>query len=58
MANNKAVLVTKEGLDKLKSELKEFQGPKRKEIAERLKEAIAYGDLSENSEYHSAKEKQ
>lgn len=58
MANNKAVLVTKEGLDKLKSELKEFQGPKRKEIAERLKEAIAYGDLSENSEYEEAKNEQ
>ncbi len=59
MANTtKAVLVTKEGLEKLKSELKEFQGPKRKEIAERLKEAIAYGDLSENSEYEEAKNEQ
>jgi len=56
--NVKEVLVTKAGLDKLKSELKEFQDVRRKEVAERLKEAIAYGDLSENSEYEEAKNEQ
>ena len=52
------VLVTKEGLLKLKNELKEFKGPRRKRVAERLKEAISYGDLSENSEYEEAKNEQ
>jgi len=56
--NAKAVLVTKAGLEKLKTELKEFQDVRRKEVAARLKEAIAYGDLSENSEYEEAKNEQ
>ncbi len=56
--NNKAVLVTKAGLKKLQAELKEFHGIRRKEVAARLKEAIAYGDLSENSEYEEAKNEQ
>jgi len=56
--NSKEVLVTKAGLEKLKSELKEFQEVRRKEVAQRLKEAIAYGDLSENSEYEEAKNEQ
>ncbi len=56
--NQKEVLVTKAGLEKLKSELKEFQEVRRKEVAARLKEAIAYGDLSENSEYEEAKNEQ
>jgi len=58
MANNKEILVTKAGLEKLKIELKELQEVKRKEVAARLKEAIAYGDLSENSEYEEAKNEQ
>lgn len=61
MADNndtKEVLVTKAGLEKLKTELKEFQEIRRKEVAARLKEAIAYGDLSENSEYEEAKNEQ
>lgn len=52
------VLVTEEGLKKLKAELKEFEEVRRKEVAARLKEAIAYGDLSENSEYEEAKNEQ
>ncbi len=52
------VLVTKEGLSKLKEELRILETEKRKEIAQRLQEAIAYGDLSENSEYQEAKEEQ
>jgi len=56
--NTKAVLLTKEGLEKLKVELKEFKEVRRKQVAGRLKEAIAYGDLSENSEYEEAKNEQ
>ena len=56
--NEKEVLVTKEGLKKLKEELKEYKEVRRKQVAERLKEAIAYGDLSENSEYEEAKNEQ
>ncbi|KIL35360.1 transcription elongation factor GreA [Cohnella kolymensis] len=57
MANNEVIL-TQEGFDKLQSELEELKTTKRKEIAERLKVAISYGDLKENSEYHSAKNDQ
>ena len=56
--DDKAVLVTKSGLDKLVKELQEFKDVRRKEVAARLKEAIAYGDLSENSEYEEAKNEQ
>lgn len=52
------VLITKEGLQKLKEELELLKSSKRKEVAQRLKEAIAYGDLSENSEYEEAKNEQ
>lgn len=52
------VILTQEGFDKLESELEELKTTKRKEIAERLKVAISYGDLKENSEYHSAKNDQ
>lgn len=55
---SKVTLVTKEGLDKLKKELDYLKGVKRKEVAERIKEAISYGDLSENSEYEEAKNEQ
>ena len=51
-------LVTKEGLKRLKDELDELKTSKRKEVAQRLKEAISYGDLSENSEYEEAKNEQ
>lgn len=47
-----------EGLEKIKKELQELKTGKRKEIAERLSESIAQGDLSENSEYFEAKEDQ
>jgi len=52
------VLVTKEGLQQLKEELKDLETRKRQEIAQRLQDAISYGDLSENSEYQEAKEEQ
>src|SRR4030088_3505104 len=51
-------LVTKEGLKKLKDELQYLKTARRQEVAQRLKEAISYGDLSENSEYEEAKNEQ
>ena len=50
--------VTKEGLKKLKEELEHLKKVRRQEVAQRLKEAISYGDLSENSEYEEAKNEQ
>jgi transcription elongation factor GreA len=55
---SKVTLVTKEGLAKLKEELDYLKNTRRKEVAERIKEAISYGDLSENSEYEEAKNDQ
>ncbi len=57
-ADDKQVLVTEEGLKKLQVELEELKGPRRKELAKKLKEAIEYGDISENSEYDAAKGEQ
>lgn len=54
----KEVLLTEEGLKKIKQELEQLKTVKRHEVADRLKEAIAQGDLSENSEYDAAKEEQ
>ncbi|MFA6457856.1 MAG: transcription elongation factor GreA [Patescibacteria group bacterium] len=51
-------LVTREGLKKLKDELEELENVRRREVASRLKEAISFGDLSENSEYEDAKNEQ
>lgn len=56
--SNEEVFLTKEGLAKLEQELRELKEVGRKELAARLKLAISYGDLKENSEYHSAKEDQ
>ena len=50
--------MTKVGYDNLVKELENCTGPMRLEIATRLKEAISYGDISENSEYDAAKEAQ
>ncbi|MCD1259249.1 transcription elongation factor GreA [Paenibacillus athensensis] len=52
------MILTPEGLAKIEEELRDLKTVKRKELAERLKVAISYGDLKENSEYHSAKEDQ
>ena len=52
---NKAVLLTQEGYDKLEQELEYLRTEKRKEVAERIKVALGFGDLSENSEYDEAK---
>ncbi|HUN24101.1 MAG TPA: transcription elongation factor GreA [Anaerolineales bacterium] len=53
---SKAVYLTPEGLEKLKSELKELVEVRRPDLAIRLREAIAMGDLSENADYHACKE--
>jgi len=53
-----AKLTTKEGLEKLKEELEYLKTKKQREVAERLRKAIAFGDLSENFEYADAKEGQ
>ena len=50
--------MTREGYNQLTEELNYRSGEKRKEIGERLKEAISYGDISENAEYDSAKDEQ
>jgi len=50
--------LTPEGLEKIKKELSYLKTVKRKEIAERLKQVIAFGDLSENFAYHETKEAQ
>src|SRR5215208_118328 len=54
----KDVILTPEGLEKLKQELVVLQTDKRREVAERIKEARAFGDISENSEYDDAKNEQ
>jgi transcription elongation factor GreA len=50
--------LTPEGEIKLKAELKELTGPRREDLAKRLRSAIQMGDLSENADYHKAKEDQ
>lgn len=50
--------LTTEGAARLKAELDDLTGPKRTELAERLRSAIQMGDLSENADYHKAKEDQ
>jgi len=58
MAEAKEVILTKEGLDKLVAELEHLKSARREEVAERMKQAIAFGDISENSEYDDAKSEQ
>jgi transcription elongation factor GreA len=50
--------LTAEGAARLEAELKELKGPKREALARRLRDAIQMGDLSENADYHKAKEDQ
>ena len=54
----KDVILTPEGLENLKTELEELSTSKRREVAERIKEAREFGDISENSEYDDAKNEQ
>lgn len=55
---SKEVVLTYEGLKKLEEELEFLKGTKRREIAERIKQALSFGDISENSEYDEAKNEQ
>jgi transcription elongation factor GreA len=54
----KDVILTPEGLEKLKAEIEYLSTEKRREVAERIKEAREFGDISENSEYDDAKNEQ
>lgn len=58
MAEEKAIILTKEGLEALKAELENLRVVRRIEIAEKINEARMQGDLSENAEYDAAKEEQ
>ena len=55
---SKEIILTQEGFDKLEEELELLKTTRRKEVAERLKVAISFGDLSENAEYDEAKKEQ
>lgn len=56
--NTEQILMTKEGYEKIFQEHEQLVSVKRGEVAERIKEAISYGDISENAEYDSAKNEQ
>jgi len=56
--NEKEVILTLDGLKKLEQELEQLKSVKRREVAERIKQAIEFGDISENSEYEDAKNEQ
>jgi transcription elongation factor GreA len=57
-AVSEPIYLTAEGAEKLRSELDDLKGPERQAIAARLRDAIQMGDLSENADYHKAKEDQ
>ena len=58
MEHYEELLLTKDGLEKLEKELHHLRTVKRKDIAARIKEAISYGDITDNSEYEDAKNEQ
>jgi transcription elongation factor GreA len=58
MPDKPSTYLTAEGAAKLAAELKDLKGPQREAIARRLRDAIQMGDLSENADYHKAKEDQ
>jgi transcription elongation factor GreA len=55
---DREIILTKDGLEKLETELEVLKSVRREEVAERIKQAIAFGDISENSEYEDAKNEQ
>ena len=58
MTEKQIIYLTAEGAAKLDAELEDLKGPQRQAIARRLRDAIQMGDLSENADYHKAKEDQ
>lgn len=58
MAIGKQIVLTSEGLHKLEAELEQLKTVRRKDVAEKIKVALSFGDLSENSEYDEAKNEQ
>lgn len=58
MADEKKIVLTSEGFQKIQDELQELKVVRRKEVAAKIKEARSQGDLSENAEYDAAKEEQ
>lgn len=56
--NNKQVILTYEGVKKIEDELEHLKTVKRKEVTQKIKTALSFGDLSENSEYDEAKNEQ
>lgn len=56
--NDQKTYLTKAGLDKLQAELEDLKSTKRPQVLAKIKEAVSYGDLSENSEYEDAKNEQ
>ncbi len=58
MPDKQPIYLTAEGAAKLEAELKDLKGPQRQTISKRLRDAIQMGDLSENADYHKAKEDQ
>lgn len=58
MNEQKEIILTKEGMSKLREELEYLKTEKRKEVSEKIREARSFGDLSENAEYDEAKNEQ
>ena len=58
MSDQKEIVLTKEGMAKLREELEYLKTEKRKEVSEKIREARSFGDLSENAEYDEAKNEQ
>ncbi|MFM9023149.1 MAG: transcription elongation factor GreA [Solirubrobacterales bacterium] len=58
MSSSDDELITPEGLEALKAELAELEGPRRAELSKRIQAAREEGDLKENAEYHAAKDEQ
>lgn len=58
MTENKEIVLTQEGMQKLRDELEYLKTAKRQEVAAKIKVALGFGDLSENSEYDEAKNEQ
>lgn len=56
--NNNIVYLTEEGLQSIKDELEQLKNVRRPEIAQKLRAAVSQGDLSENADYHDAKDEQ